>query len=239
MYTTPEYTREPECVRYYTYSDCPLPFNQTLDNQWCYVPQYVHINSPTGRKLMMIFIVLMIMTRIILRLPLLLLIMMMIIIIGNYNNNCRDPEGTLASIPTVLTTFIGMHFGNILLTYKDHGQRLKHWGIFAFVLFWTGCFIHIGGPWPTSPPSTLLIDSFHIRTCIQTDITAQRTRAPPHPSPTCHLSTTCRVEDEQAALVTIVLVHDGGVDWIFLDSVLRPHGFHIMAATLAQGFHYL
>ena len=29
-----------------------------------------------------------------------------------------DPEGILASIPTVLTTFIGMHFGNVLIAHK-------------------------------------------------------------------------------------------------------------------------
>jgi heparan-alpha-glucosaminide N-acetyltransferase len=29
-----------------------------------------------------------------------------------------DPEGTLTSFPTVLTTFIGFHFGNVLIHYK-------------------------------------------------------------------------------------------------------------------------
>lgn len=32
-----------------------------------------------------------------------------------------DPEGILSSLPTVLTTFIGFHFGNVLIHYKvDH-----------------------------------------------------------------------------------------------------------------------
>ena len=29
-----------------------------------------------------------------------------------------DPEGILSSIPAVLTTFIGMHFGNVLIEHK-------------------------------------------------------------------------------------------------------------------------
>ena len=36
-----------------------------------------------------------------------------------------DPEGTLASMPTVLTTWLGLHFGLVLTHFSDSSYRLK------------------------------------------------------------------------------------------------------------------
>jgi hypothetical protein len=43
---------------------------------------------------------------------------------------CRaqlDPEGVLSSVPTVLTTWLGLHFGLVLVHKPNHAYRLKHW----------------------------------------------------------------------------------------------------------------
>ena len=45
---------------------------------------------------------------------------------------CRaqlDPEGTVASIPTVCITFLGLHFGLVLVHIKDHQARIIHWAV--------------------------------------------------------------------------------------------------------------
>eukprot|EP00037_Helgoeca_nana_P015524 m.145079 g.145079 ORF g.145079 m.145079 type:complete len:557 (-) comp23055_c0_seq6:54-1724(-) len=38
-----------------------------------------------------------------------------------------DPEGTLASMPTIVTTFIGYHFGMVLQHFPDPADRLRQW----------------------------------------------------------------------------------------------------------------
>eukprot|EP00729_Bicosta_minor_P010415 gene10415-24421_t len=43
-----------------------------------------------------------------------------------------DPEGVLPSMSTVLTTWIGVHFGNVLAVFKSEPDRLlKHWSILS------------------------------------------------------------------------------------------------------------
>jgi hypothetical protein len=55
---------------------------------------------------------------------------------------CRarlDPEGVLSSVPTVLTTWLGLHFGLVLTHYPAVSYRLKHWAVlstFFFALGW-------------------------------------------------------------------------------------------------------
>jgi len=56
-----------------------------------------------------------------------------------------DPEGILASLPTVLTTFLGFHFGNVLIHFKGHRERLLQWIPLSLSLFVTGLAIHYGG----------------------------------------------------------------------------------------------
>eukprot|EP01043_Picozoa_sp_COSAG02_P013350 COSAG02_NODE_532_length_20668_cov_28.281832_12_plen_233_part_00 len=63
---------------------------------------------------------------------------------------CRvpfDPEGTLASMPTVLTTWLGMHFGLTLAHHKDtEGLRwvLVRWILQSGFLTLVGVLIHFG-----------------------------------------------------------------------------------------------
>ena len=52
-----------------------------------------------------------------------------------------DPEGTLASMPTVLTTWLGLHFGLVLTHFSDPSYRLKHWGLLSTLLFALGWII--------------------------------------------------------------------------------------------------
>ena len=43
---------------------------------------------------------------------------------------CRaqlDPEGILSTVPAVLTTWLGLHFGLVLSHHQPPGYRLKHW----------------------------------------------------------------------------------------------------------------
>ena len=58
-----------------------------------------------------------------------------------------DPEGTLASMPTVLTTWLGMHFGLTLAHHKDtEGLRwvLVRWILQSGFLTLLGVLIHFG-----------------------------------------------------------------------------------------------
>ena len=52
-----------------------------------------------------------------------------------------DPEGVLSSVPTVLTTWLGLHFGLVLSHYPAAGYRLKHWAVLSTILFALGWII--------------------------------------------------------------------------------------------------
>ena len=59
-----------------------------------------------------------------------------------------DPEGALATVPTVMSCWLGTHFGRVV-KYPGLGGRgggvkplLLHWGSFAGVLMGVGLVIH-------------------------------------------------------------------------------------------------
>eukprot|EP00249_Psilotum_nudum_P003717 c17189_g1_i1 orf=372-1841(+) len=53
-----------------------------------------------------------------------------------------DPEGILSSISSILSTILGIHYGHVLINFKDHPTRLKHWTIPGFVLSILGIILH-------------------------------------------------------------------------------------------------
>ncbi|KAI4386323.1 hypothetical protein MLD38_004264 [Melastoma candidum] len=38
-----------------------------------------------------------------------------------------DPEGLLSSVMAIITCLVGMHFGHVIVHFKDHGDRIYHW----------------------------------------------------------------------------------------------------------------
>ena len=53
----------------------------------------------------------------------------------------RMNVGVLSSVPTVLTTWLGLHFGLVLVHFPDVSYRLQHWGLLSTVFFALGCLI--------------------------------------------------------------------------------------------------
>ncbi|XP_060217270.1 uncharacterized protein LOC132644680 [Lycium barbarum] len=54
---------------------------------------------------------------------------------------CRapfDPEGLLSSLMAVVTCFIGLHYGHIIVHFKDHKVRIQQWLIPSFCLVLLG-----------------------------------------------------------------------------------------------------
>ncbi|XVF32854.1 hypothetical protein REPUB_Repub17cG0118500 [Reevesia pubescens] len=49
-----------------------------------------------------------------------------------------DPEGILSSLMAVLTCFVGLHFGHILLHYKAQMHRVLLWSMSSFLLLISG-----------------------------------------------------------------------------------------------------
>ncbi|KAK6260304.1 hypothetical protein SCA6_014778 [Theobroma cacao] len=49
-----------------------------------------------------------------------------------------DPEGILSSLMAVLTCFVGLHFGHVLLHYKGQMQRALLWSMSSFLLLVSG-----------------------------------------------------------------------------------------------------
>ncbi|CAM6047913.1 unnamed protein product [Sphagnum compactum] len=63
-------------------------------------------------------------------------------------NWCRapfDPEGLLSSLSAVGSCFIGLHFGHVLVHYKDHYSRIQHWFWPALGLLTVGLALHLFG----------------------------------------------------------------------------------------------
>ncbi|XP_017969414.1 PREDICTED: heparan-alpha-glucosaminide N-acetyltransferase isoform X11 [Theobroma cacao] len=61
-----------------------------------------------------------------------------------------DPEGILSSLMAVLTCFVGLHFGHVLLHYKGQMQRALLWSMSSFLLLVSGfglemlvCFVQL------------------------------------------------------------------------------------------------
>lgn len=53
-----------------------------------------------------------------------------------------EPEGILSSISAILSTVIGLHFGHVLVHFKGHAARLKHWVLMGFALLILGIILH-------------------------------------------------------------------------------------------------
>ncbi|GAQ81409.1 heparan-alpha-glucosaminide N-acetyltransferase [Klebsormidium nitens] len=56
-----------------------------------------------------------------------------------------DPEGVLSSVSAVLSCFIGMHFGHVLVHYQGHAERIHHWLLLAVPLTLAGGLLHVAG----------------------------------------------------------------------------------------------
>ncbi|XP_057995192.1 uncharacterized protein LOC131168882 isoform X2 [Hevea brasiliensis] len=56
-----------------------------------------------------------------------------------------DPEGILSSLMAAVTCFLGLHFGHILVHFKDHKQRVFLWSISSFSLLITGYVLKLLG----------------------------------------------------------------------------------------------
>ncbi|KAL6868295.1 hypothetical protein ACP4OV_015140 [Aristida adscensionis] len=53
-----------------------------------------------------------------------------------------EPEGLLSSISSILSGTIGIHYGHILIHFKTHKERLKHWLLMGFSLLVLGILLH-------------------------------------------------------------------------------------------------
>ncbi|XP_031390692.1 heparan-alpha-glucosaminide N-acetyltransferase-like isoform X1 [Punica granatum] len=56
-----------------------------------------------------------------------------------------DPEGLLSSMMAIVTTLIGLHFGHIIVHYKDHNVRVARWSITASGLLIKGLILNFSG----------------------------------------------------------------------------------------------
>ncbi|KAJ3669467.1 hypothetical protein LUZ60_011417 [Juncus effusus] len=62
-----------------------------------------------------------------------------------------DPEGLLSSVMAAVSCFIGLHFGHIIIHYKDHSQKILLWSISSLVLLICGFLVQLLGM-PFSKP---------------------------------------------------------------------------------------
>ncbi|RCV39503.1 hypothetical protein SETIT_8G229400v2 [Setaria italica] len=53
-----------------------------------------------------------------------------------------EPEGLLSSISSILSGTIGIHYGHVLIHFKTHKGRLKHWLLMGFSLLVLGILLH-------------------------------------------------------------------------------------------------
>ncbi|XP_039133910.1 heparan-alpha-glucosaminide N-acetyltransferase-like [Dioscorea cayenensis subsp. rotundata] len=53
-----------------------------------------------------------------------------------------EPEGFLSSISAILSGTIGVHYGHVLIHFKLHSERLKHWALMGFALLVCGIILH-------------------------------------------------------------------------------------------------
>eukprot|EP00040_Diaphanoeca_grandis_P013404 m.67759 g.67759 ORF g.67759 m.67759 type:complete len:590 (+) comp23866_c0_seq1:209-1978(+) len=67
---------------------------------------------------------------------------------ANWCGSQLDPEGTLATLNTVTTTFIGMHFGTVIHLFPKHIDRLKQWIPMSLTMLTVGLIIHT--QWPAN-----------------------------------------------------------------------------------------
>ncbi|XP_047151467.1 heparan-alpha-glucosaminide N-acetyltransferase-like [Vigna umbellata] len=58
---------------------------------------------------------------------------------------CRapfEPEGLLSSISAIISGTIGIHYGHVLIHFKGHLERLKHWILMGLVLLIIAIILH-------------------------------------------------------------------------------------------------
>ncbi|KAL5546098.1 hypothetical protein UlMin_005785 [Ulmus minor] len=53
-----------------------------------------------------------------------------------------EPEGLLSSISAILSGTIGIHYGHVLIHFKEHSERLKHWVSMGFGLLVIAIILH-------------------------------------------------------------------------------------------------
>ncbi|KAJ7519514.1 hypothetical protein O6H91_20G042500 [Diphasiastrum complanatum] len=53
-----------------------------------------------------------------------------------------EPEGFMSSISAILSCILGLHYGHVLIHFKDHKKRLVHWISIGIVLILLGMTLH-------------------------------------------------------------------------------------------------
>ncbi|XP_073013480.1 uncharacterized protein [Typha latifolia] len=53
-----------------------------------------------------------------------------------------EPEGLLSTISAILSGTIGIHYGHVLIHFKTHFERLKHWMLMGLALITCGIILH-------------------------------------------------------------------------------------------------
>ncbi|GJN07028.1 hypothetical protein PR202_ga24817 [Eleusine coracana subsp. coracana] len=59
-----------------------------------------------------------------------------------------EPEGLLSSLLSILSGIIGIHYGHVLIHFKTHKERLKHWLLMGFSLLVLGIILHFSNAIP-------------------------------------------------------------------------------------------
>ncbi|KAJ7979699.1 Heparan-alpha-glucosaminide N-acetyltransferase [Quillaja saponaria] len=56
-----------------------------------------------------------------------------------------DPEGLLSSVMAIVTCLVGLHYGHIIVHFKEHGVRIVHWMIITSCLMIMGLALDLFG----------------------------------------------------------------------------------------------
>ncbi|KAI4304867.1 hypothetical protein MLD38_040328 [Melastoma candidum] len=56
-----------------------------------------------------------------------------------------DPEGLLSSVMAIVTCLVGLHFGHVIVHFKDHGDRIYHWAASSSCLVVIGLAFELFG----------------------------------------------------------------------------------------------
>ncbi|KAL0658320.1 hypothetical protein Bca4012_078905 [Brassica carinata] len=66
-----------------------------------------------------------------------------------------DPEGLLSSLMATVTCLVGLHYGHIIIHFKDHKRRLNQWILRSFCLLMLGLALDLFGMHLNKPLYTL------------------------------------------------------------------------------------
>ncbi|CAN8265792.1 unnamed protein product [Cochlearia groenlandica] len=66
-----------------------------------------------------------------------------------------DPEGLLSTLMATVTCLVGLHFGHIIIHFKDHKKRLNQWILRSFCLLMLGLALDLFGMHLNKPLYTL------------------------------------------------------------------------------------